>query len=181
MCFFGLAPSSDFLTLSSLFLVPQVCLEVLRKIFLYILLNDSEERFVRICHELTQAQLQVSGEPYEAFSRVISRINKAGRKGRPRFTTAAASRLHSGPGERTPWPSVNISTQSVLRGIRICFFFFLLVHSETSMKKSPFFPPYCHELFSDVENFHHDIFTAINKGIQQPKVSSRTLTKEAWK
>lgn len=52
------------------------------------------------------------------------------------------------------------------------------------MKKAPFFFfffPYCHELFSDVENFHHDIFTAINKGIQQPKVSSRTLTKEVWK
>lgn len=81
MCFFGLALSSDFLTLSSSFLVPQVCLEVLRKPFLYILLNVAKERFVLIRHVLTKAHLQVSGELYEAFSRIISRINKAGKAG----------------------------------------------------------------------------------------------------
>lgn len=74
----GLTLHSDFLTLSGSFLVSQVCLEVLRKIFFIDFAQRCKgKRFVFIRHVLTQAHLQVSGEPYEAFSRVISRINNA--------------------------------------------------------------------------------------------------------
>lgn len=70
-------PRSDFLTLSSSFLIHRVCLEVLKKIFL---INSAKHCRGMVCFHWSwtaRAHLQASGEPYEAFSKVTSRINKA--------------------------------------------------------------------------------------------------------